>query len=579
MNKNTKILGIVFLMTILSLSLTTISALSPYQENLTKNMGSWESFKYNLAHGSYLFTAWGEANDCSTEPDRRYNLHNGQFTNCNSAGCSYNKCAIDIWTYSTIYLGSSSPDMNDWGSDPRSWNREIGAVGASFTTPSSANPWSYVEVYCCPETPSGDDWETHVYTCNAATGGWTSRGTFGKTEHCSYDTSGVDLCWCNDEDENFYVDKFGGVHCRQSNYPSVTNGDYCPQPECTQASDCGQIHYTGENYCYLGDVAKNQVSYTCENHECKSHDANIIQQECTGGCTNGVCNENNPDATCSQNGGSCKLLCSATENEIAGTCTLGGQKCCKTEDNGVGDGEVGAACSQDSDCVTNNCDKHGWWIFGSYKCSPVPWSESKKIAVTREQLSPMTNQEKLAYVCLTSSQCIAPINSSASCISVKSLKEDGTLTDSVGFLSATKTTIDGVVGGATFSAIGGAVLCGVTFIASGVLTVGTGGAGSVTIPAAFGICASVTGGAALIGAGVGYVASQHQIAIANDDPLVKAVKAQDENSVGLCIAEQQYSWCKYTSWAGFFKITGNKCTDGLIIIFALLILLALILRG
>lgn len=324
MNKKIAFAFIAFIM--LFSMFNFISALSSYQQNLTTKMDAWDAFWYKVDHGSYIFTAWGEANDCDTDPgNKRYNLHNGQSISCNSAGCSYNKCAIDIWEYDSIYL-SGAPNKDDWTAHPRTWDREIGQVGASFSTPSSNNPWFYVEVYCCPESGGADDHETRVYTCNTATGGWTSRGTFSSDEYCSYDTSGVDLCWCNDEDENFYVDVNGGVHCRPSTYSSVTNGVWCPQPECNTASDCGTPHYTGENYCYNGNVNKNQVTYTCDDHECNSHDNNILQQTCTNGCTAGACN------------------------------------------GGNGSGKAnGESCSSNSECLSGYCDPRG--IFQGAVCA------------------------------------------------------------------------------------------------------------------------------------------------------------------------------------------------------------------
>ena len=43
---------------------------------------------------------------------------------------------------------------------------------------------------------------TNVYVCED--GVFSNKGNYDLDEFCSYDTSGEDLCWCNDEDENFY---------------------------------------------------------------------------------------------------------------------------------------------------------------------------------------------------------------------------------------------------------------------------------------------------------------------------------------------------------------------------------------
>ena len=71
-------------------------------------------------------------------------------------------------------------------------------------------------------SPIGEH-STKVYVCE--NGEWDKKsGSYEKGESCPYDEYG---CWCNDEDENFYVDKSGAVHCRKSSYSSVVNGVWC----------------------------------------------------------------------------------------------------------------------------------------------------------------------------------------------------------------------------------------------------------------------------------------------------------------------------------------------------------------
>jgi len=90
-------------------------------------------------------------------------------------------------------------------------------------------------------------YSTDVYTCEK--GEWENKGKYGIDEFCPHDTSGENLCWCNEESENFYVDESGGVHCRKSSYSSVNNGAWCSvyvkqaSKECVASGSTSTLHW------------------------------------------------------------------------------------------------------------------------------------------------------------------------------------------------------------------------------------------------------------------------------------------------------------------------------------------------
>lgn len=488
------------------------------------------------------------------------------------------------WTSDgTVNYGNSR--FCSWGSDYNNYKVSGGeATGTCYT--SAPEGW-------CTAPPTS--------YCDA-NGNWLNRA--GK---CSSDGTTAYFCYSdtvvginaasytgNDYESSYYCPNYGtktegGVTLCSNNKCVVTptQGQTCSQlggTICSSDKSCQRNDKIGTGESWPAWITATDTERCCgTSGTCTSYDEVWICGDgtCNGDETCSSCSQDcgpcTTDKTCSENGGVCRLKLTGC-TEITGTCGAV-DKCCN--EGGV-NGTLkllGESCSQDTECITKSCDKNGWWIFGSYKCAPTPWSKSIKLAVTREQLSTMTTAEKLSFVCLTSDQCIAPNNATASCVSVKNLQDEGTLQDSAGFLAETKTTIDSTVRGATGFAIGGAMACGFGFLMVGGICVASSGAGCIALPTVVGACAAVTQGAALIGAGAGYLDSQAQIGLSNEDPLVKAVEAKDASSVGICIAENSASYCKYTEWAGFFKIPGmDKCTSGLIIIIGGLVVLVLLFR-
>lgn len=223
-------------------TLGVVSAVTVYEKEVYDKIDNpWTKLKYGIAHGFFLFTSWGEQNDCSTFPDWDGWIKGSATWSSltSSVSCSKvnsNKCAIDIWYDNTIYLSNSGgpPSNVNWNN----WLREVHGEDVSFS--SNSHPYYFIQVYSCPDTAEPpSDHETDVYVCES--GEWDFKGDKGIDQSCSYDTSGENRCWCSDEDDNFYVDESGGVHCQPSSYSSVTNGAWCSS-EIT-------VHRLSNNQC------------------------------------------------------------------------------------------------------------------------------------------------------------------------------------------------------------------------------------------------------------------------------------------------------------------------------------------
>lgn len=236
-----------------------VVAMSNYQRNVYEKIdGFGDRIKYAVEKGFFIFSSWGEKNYCSTEPDDTEWTYGTEKIKCGDY-CSSDKCAIDTWAQ-LICLGGkcSAPDYPNY-------NNYIGeehGIGASFRG-TKYNSWYFSEIYCCPKIlpDEDDDWETRVYKCED--GGWDSKGKYEKDEYCVWGEDNE--CWCNDEDENFYIDKNGGEHCRSSSYSSVNDGTWCPHDWETNAYVCDTED--GE-WSSVGDYEKNEYCIWGDNSEC-----------------------------------------------------------------------------------------------------------------------------------------------------------------------------------------------------------------------------------------------------------------------------------------------------------------------
>jgi len=226
-SKNT-ILILVGMFVVLLLSGVSAAMTSHEQDIYNSITNPFTKLIYAFQKGFFFFTSWGQENGCSENPDWDGWIKGSaswsslpSSVSCSKVGAE--KCAIDIWYDNIIYASKSGgpPSSVNWNN----WLKEVHGTGVSFS--GSSYPYYYVEVYSCPVTPPPvEEHSTKAYTCQAGT--WDYKGRYDNNEYCSYDTSGEKRCWCSDEDDNFYVDSSGGVHCRESTYSSVNNGAWCP---------------------------------------------------------------------------------------------------------------------------------------------------------------------------------------------------------------------------------------------------------------------------------------------------------------------------------------------------------------
>ena len=285
-NNTLIIIGIILVLTI-----PMVSAMTFYEQEIYNKIDNFfVKLKYAIEKGLFLFTSWGQANCCSVYPDDDFWLEAGDRIDCDDF-CSYDKCAFDIWYDSTIYLGGARgpPSRVDWDN----WLGEEHGEGESFRDDDF--PWYWVEVYCCPKSCDvEEEHSTRAYVCENYE--WDYKGRYDYDENCRHDASGEDLCWCADEDDRFYVDESGGVHCRSSprsswctsytehdSYTCYNNDIYwydSNNQRSDKKEDCGSLG------CVTGGEA-------CRSEpECKTKNQACIPglgQCCTGLTCYGIC--------------------------------------------------------------------------------------------------------------------------------------------------------------------------------------------------------------------------------------------------------------------------------------------------
>lgn len=235
--------------------------------------------------------------------------------------------------------------------------------------------------------------------------------------------------------------------------------------------------------------------------------------------------------------------------------------------------QQGIPCDYDGQCATGEkCLDAPGFLTGKTCQGTATGNLSlvdlKKVSLTKEEISTYTSTELLGSACYTSNECLPPNeNMTASCISLSKLKADGTLTDvttSSFFDNANKVIVGSAIGA-------GAGLTTCLLASAGVLgaTLGTG----------ILISAAVAGTCAAAGGLLGGAITDLVIQIKPTDPIVKALKARDASSVGICTATPASTGINgfLASVGNFWNFTGDSVTSGIIILiggfFILMILL------
>lgn len=281
--------------------LLTFSFVSAINQETYSQMNFVDQLKYQFSSGGFfIFTSWGQQNDCSVNPDKETYITSGNRVDCTDY-CDYDKCALDIFKDPFIYLGTSKPsgypNNPDWSR--LTYVKEVSGENAYYTFPSTSQFW-YIQYYCCPEdAPITPTHETIPFQC--INGAWVSYRNYGANENCPYDTSGVNRCWCSDVNERFYIDNTNNVHCALS-----PTSSWCPSCVSQSTSKC----YSGNIYWYD----------SCGNR-------GALKENCPGSCATGA---------------------SSCYNIVCGDGTKNGAEQCDDGNNNNLDG-----CS--SDCKTETC--------------------------------------------------------------------------------------------------------------------------------------------------------------------------------------------------------------------------------
>ena len=309
--EKTKMKKYVIILAIALLLFGTVGIVSAMNPQSYKELDFFEKVIYGFDSGNIfgLFTTWGQVNDCSVYPDKElYPIKAGERVDCDDGGCGYDKCAIDVWYDKVEYLNFVPTEVN-W--DYLRYYTEKSGEGAYFKASTSHDYW-YAEIYCCPSSaPEVSDHSTRAYVCK--NNEWDSKSRYDSDEYCSYDPSGVDLCWCADEDDNFYVDDNDGVHCRSSPRDSWC-GSYVAHDRkvCTSAE---KLYW----YDSKGDI--NSLIESCSSSE-RCTTSGCVKKDVVDDV---VDEDTGTGETCIAQGGTCKNTCDSSEKAIGNV----GQLDCK----------------------------------------------------------------------------------------------------------------------------------------------------------------------------------------------------------------------------------------------------------
>lgn len=618
MKNKTKIIGITLVIALLIFSMMSVNA-----QSLTIPQPTlWEKIK--AFFGTTTFTIVGQDTQASVNPDQTFTVDSGasfsKFTSQTQAYCNGHSGLYDIFRTSGGVNNVPYYEAIDFVEfNCGTWNTEC-----------------MVQLYCLPYSYPPTD-----ATCNSWRSGYTLTSNYDKTDgsplvdptmplynfntqqiitqyfYCKAPTqcTGADkTCWRKKADGT--TCESATYNCDYSTYNSIVSSNcasgartytFGSQSSCTGSlttldrtctDNGGHWFYTAVQTCQGTIIPSSDTTTNCcsvagtdiqntTSQTCAQRNGFIcpITSDCSGTwlatsdsqrCCNQQCTAT---PTCASLGG----LCIVPSAAPSGSTDLG-QKDCSSSTSCIKVQEVpisvnksiGDSCSKDTECISAHCDATGWFGLGGNKCSPIPWAEVKKVAVVREEIAKMTTSDALSIACLNNNECIPPSsNYTASCVPIQKLIDDGTLTfSSQSFFSQSQKFVGNVAGGTAIGGLLGLGLCaaGGTTIALTLVPTAGGSAAATPILATF--CTAAISGGAIIGAAAGY----STISFSEKDPITSKLKSGDASTVGLCTAEQPTTYCQYTSWAAFFKITGNKCQDGLFIIIGGIFLLALLFR-
>lgn len=369
-----------------------------------------------------------------------------------------------------------------------------------------------------------------------------------------------DSKWCSDSNQIGILDINNIYHCI-GKYEQIPT-EWCPVENPTQTCiNQGGIVCSNSVGCKNLGLFVFEDKICCDSQGCGTAD----HPQCTA--AGGYCYDGNLIHYCPDG---------QTHLNLADDCyhgLLNSFYCCNLGTiNGTK--PVGEICDNDIECITSHCDKSHWYSQ-TQTCQPTPWNEVIKVAATREDISQMTVGDAINIACLSNSECRVENGSyTAKCIPINRLKEDGTLSfSSDSFMNQAKSFVQRGTIGAGIGGLTGIFICAAFVTSGGVADIITAGGAAILTPAIVAICSATITGGAVIGATLATT-----ISFTDKDPITAKINAGDVDSVGLCVKEpSEGDWCSIASKFGFFKITGDKCTDGSIIGGILLLLIIILL--
>lgn len=239
-----------------------------------------------------LFSASGENRQCASQPTYTTTVDGyiAKSTLLDNAGCSSDVALLNIFDTDWHYLAEYKTEI----------------IGTGLTTPAPR----IIEVYCCPYPACDSDSDCSIYPasnfgdiCNTAYGACYSTAPTYLTQilKCENDkwmqygtASFGEERYCNDDNENTYIDKNGGEHCVLPTYSSVNDGSWCGTEKRSEGESCYPPYECQTGLTCANFQCVDLTSFVCGDGICQYTET---QTSCPSDCTDApVCGDGNCEA-------------------------------------------------------------------------------------------------------------------------------------------------------------------------------------------------------------------------------------------------------------------------------------------